>query len=106
MKRRVNEPTNQRVSNRMYQRRRTRATQRIRCGTIVRYLCDHLDEGLNSRRCREIRRHLKNCPNCTAYLDSLKKTISLYKRVRNPHSRRWTKPDLNGLLLVQERSKK
>lgn len=57
---------------------------RVRCGNVVRYICDNLDEGLNSRRCREIRRHLKNCPNCTAYLDSLKKTVSLYKSVRNP----------------------
>jgi len=33
---------------------------------------------------KEIKAHLRRCPNCTAYLDSLKKTILLYRRVPCP----------------------
>lgn len=61
--------------------------KRIRCIEVVRHVCDNLDEGLNSPRCREIRRHLQKCPNCTAYLDSLKKTVYLFR-----HEMSRTKP--------------
>jgi len=73
------------------------SARRIDCGNVVKYICDNLDEGLNSRRCREIRKHLKNCPNCTAYLDSLKKTVLLYKRIRKPSSKERIKPVLQSL---------
>ena len=44
-----------------------------------RHICDNLDADLNSQKCREIKAHIKKCKNCTAYLDSLKKTIRLYR---------------------------
>jgi hypothetical protein len=42
-------------------------------------MCDNLDADLSSQKCREIKAHIKRCKNCTAYLDSLKKTIFLYR---------------------------
>jgi hypothetical protein len=57
---------------------------RLHCKQVVLHICDNLDEGINSARCREIRKHLAKCPNCTAYLNSMKKTVSLYKRVKDP----------------------
>jgi hypothetical protein len=38
-----------------------------------------LDADLNSQKCREIKGHIKRCKNCTAYLDSFKKMIYLYR---------------------------
>jgi hypothetical protein len=38
-----------------------------------------LDADLNSQKCREIKAHINRCKNCTAYLDSLKKIIFLYR---------------------------
>lgn len=51
------------------------------CRNVARHLQEELDARLQSRACREIRKHLAQCPNCTAYLDSLRKTVLLYRRV-------------------------
>ena len=50
----------------------------IHCPDVLEHICEELDTRLTSAQCREIKRHLAKCPNCTAYLDSLKKTIKLY----------------------------
>lgn len=49
------------------------------CTDVAKHICENLDDQIHSEYCREIRRHLAECPNCTAYLDSLKKTVRLYK---------------------------
>ena len=54
------------------------------CVDVAEHICENLDYKLNSRKCREIKNHLEDCPNCSAYLDSLKKTVKLYRMVRNP----------------------
>lgn len=51
----------------------------IQCKSVYRHICDNLDADLNSQKCREIKAHINKCKNCTAYLDSLKKTIFLYR---------------------------
>ncbi len=51
----------------------------IRCPDVLAHICEELDNKITTAQCREIRRHLAKCPNCTAYLDSLKKTIKLYR---------------------------
>jgi predicted anti-sigma-YlaC factor YlaD len=51
----------------------------MRCPEVLEHICEELDAQISSAKCREIKRHLQECPNCTAYLDSLKKTIRLYK---------------------------
>lgn len=74
----------------------------LRCGNVVRHICDNLDEGLNSRRCREIRKHLRECPNCTAYLSSLKTTVYLYKRELNPKRQGKARMKLHATLLFKK----
>ena len=54
------------------------------CREAYRYVCDNLDQNLDSQRCREIRRHLESCPDCMAYLDSVKKTVSFYHAMPAP----------------------
>ncbi len=49
------------------------------CKSVYRHICNNLDADLNSQKCREIKAHINKCKNCTAYLDSLKKTILLYR---------------------------
>jgi anti-sigma factor RsiW len=53
-------------------------TKTVHCPDVLGHICEELDTRLTSAQCREIKRHLAHCPNCTAYLDSLKKTIKLY----------------------------
>ena len=49
------------------------------CTDVAKHICENLDDQMDSAYCREIRRHQAECPNCTAYLDSLKKTVRLYR---------------------------
>jgi predicted anti-sigma-YlaC factor YlaD len=56
----------------------------MKCKGVYHYICENLDADVNSPKCREIKRHLDSCPDCSAYLDSLKKTILLYKRQSGP----------------------
>jgi predicted anti-sigma-YlaC factor YlaD len=51
---------------------------------VYKHLCDNLDSKLDSESCRRIKAHLKGCENCSALLDSLKKTIYLYKSYPAP----------------------
>ena len=51
----------------------------MHCPEVLDHICEELDTKISSAKCREIKRHLAQCPNCTAYLDGLKKTIKLYK---------------------------
>jgi len=55
-----------------------------RCKTVYKYICDNLDAGMNSPECKAIKTHIDRCKNCTAYLDSLKKTLFLYREYKAP----------------------
>jgi anti-sigma factor RsiW len=56
----------------------------VRCHDVLNHICEELDTKLTSAKCRELKRHLEKCPNCTAYLDSLRKTITLYSTTPKP----------------------
>ena len=56
------------------------------CTTVFRHICENLDADLNSPQCRTIKAHIAGCPNCVAYLDSLKKTVTLYRLYPVPHA--------------------
>lgn len=56
----------------------------MKCKEAYLHICDNLDADLDSDKCREVRKHLASCPDCTALLDSVKKTVSLYKKAPNP----------------------
>ncbi len=56
----------------------------LTCRTVYRHICDNLDESLFSPRCRAIRKHLSECPGCSAYLATLKTTVQLYRHLPLP----------------------
>lgn len=56
----------------------------ISCGNVYSHLCENLDGDIDSEACRRIKAHLQDCPNCSALLDSLKKTVYLYKKLPAP----------------------
>jgi len=64
---------------------KTKHERAVRCKEATKHVCEHLDEEMDSPRCRQIRKHLQECPDCTAYLDGLKKAIKLYRTIPNPH---------------------
>ena len=47
---------------------------------LVRQICDFMGEDLNGEVCREVAEHLRNCPQCQVQFDSVKRTVSLYRR--------------------------
>lgn len=51
----------------------------MECVEVYRYLIEELDEHLDEPSRIMIRDHLSGCGNCASTLDSLKKTVSLYK---------------------------
>ncbi len=55
-----------------------------RCADVYRHICDNLDQKLDSPECRAIKKHLEGCPDCQAYLASLKQTIRLYRTLPSP----------------------
>ena len=54
---------------------KTKTVNKLSCNEVAKYVCENLDEYLNSRECSAIRKHLQTCPKCTKQLDSLKKTV-------------------------------
>jgi anti-sigma factor RsiW len=66
----------------------------MKCSEVYLHICDNLDEEINSPRCRAIKQHLEECPDCRAYLASLKKTIVLYKSLPVPRVSRQAHRDL------------
>jgi hypothetical protein len=56
----------------------------VRCHDVLNHICEELDTKLTSAKCLALKRHLEKCPNCTAYLDSLRKTITLYSSTPKP----------------------
>ncbi len=58
------------------------------CDRVYRHICDNLDQSLDSPRCREIKKHLEGCPDCRAYLASMKQTVSLYHSLPAPRPSR------------------
>ncbi|RPI06835.1 MAG: hypothetical protein EHM64_01420 [Ignavibacteriae bacterium] len=56
----------------------------IRCTEVAKYVCENLDEQIDSPLCRKIKKHLQECPDCAAQLRSLKNTVGLYRRYPAP----------------------
>lgn len=80
------------------------------CKRTYKYICENLDKDLNSPTCTQIKKHLDTCPNCVAYLDTLKKTILLYREYDKPELKKSTKNRLKFIVklpnISQKRSKK
>jgi len=53
----------------------------MKCITVLEQICDELGENLDSLKCLEIKKHLEECPDCCAHVDSLRKTVYLYRYV-------------------------
>jgi predicted anti-sigma-YlaC factor YlaD len=51
----------------------------VDCAEVFRLLSDYVDDDLRRAVCLEIEKHLENCPDCTLQVDSVKKTIRVYR---------------------------
>ncbi len=49
------------------------------CRRMAAVFSDYLDRDLRQQVCRKVDEHLKHCPDCKLYLDTLNKSITLYR---------------------------
>jgi anti-sigma factor RsiW len=53
----------------------------LACKQAVELVTDYLDGALRGRARRRFERHLRGCPNCTAYLEQIRATVAAMGRV-------------------------
>ena len=51
----------------------------MKCQHMLGALSDYIDDELEARLCAEIKAHLKKCPDCQVMVDTLNKTVVLYR---------------------------
>jgi predicted anti-sigma-YlaC factor YlaD len=49
------------------------------CPELIHELSDYIDGVAAPEICAEIERHLQDCPDCKVMVDTLEKTITLYR---------------------------
>ena len=52
----------------------------MKCGEMLGALSDYIDGELEARLCAEIEAHMRECPDCQVMVDTLRKTVVLYRR--------------------------
>ncbi len=77
----------------------------LTCKESLAHICAEMDEHIESQKCREIKKHLEACPNCAAYLDSLKKTVRLYREYPCPKLPRRCRKELLATLKPKARKR-
>jgi anti-sigma factor RsiW len=55
-------------------------TPDLTCQQAVELVTDYLEGSLSRRQRRRFERHLRGCPNCTAYFEQIQATIRLSGR--------------------------
>lgn len=55
------------------------ATEKHHCRGMGEVFSQYLDRELARQACRKLEKHLKDCPDCQTYFDTLKKTVTLYR---------------------------
>jgi predicted anti-sigma-YlaC factor YlaD len=53
-----------------------RRKDELACREVVEMVNDYLEEVMSRRERRRFDRHLRGCPNCTAYLEQMRVTIA------------------------------
>lgn len=51
----------------------------MECQEMLAALSDYIDDELEARLCAEIEAHMRECPDCQVMVDTLRKTIVLYR---------------------------
>lgn len=54
------------------------------CRTMLDSLSDYIDGTLRPEFCEEIERHMAGCEDCQIVVDTLRKTVSLYRTSAPP----------------------
>jgi len=81
----------------------------MKCGEMLGALSEYIDGELEARLCAEIEAHMRDCRDCQVMVDTLRKTIVLYRArgqsemPQDVKSRLYAVLDLNELQTGQGR---
>jgi anti-sigma factor RsiW len=53
--------------------------EHVNCQELLTQLSDYIDGELETALCSELELHLTLCPNCRVMVDTVRKTITLYR---------------------------
>jgi len=51
---------------------------------VFKNVCNFIDGELDDATCQELQKHVTACPKCRIYVDTVRKTIVLYKGKEKP----------------------
>ncbi len=51
------------------------------CRPFIERLCTSLGEDIASPVCRELQAHLEECPDCALQIDTVRRTVEIYRAV-------------------------
>lgn len=54
------------------------------CRDLLDGLSDYLDGEASAELCAQIRRHMAGCSKCRVVVDTLRKTVSIYRQMPDP----------------------
>ncbi len=54
------------------------------CEELLGSLSDYLDGEASARLCAEIAEHMASCERCRVVVDTLRKTVTLYRQLAQP----------------------
>lgn len=52
-----------------------------KCRPFIERLCETLGEDITSPICRELKEHLDQCPECSLQIDTVRRTVEIYRSV-------------------------
>lgn len=73
----------------------------MNCEEIFESLSELIDEELAEAKCQEIRVHLQGCDNCQVVVDTLRRTVTLYREVPAPRLPEETRLKLHAVIRVE-----
>jgi len=56
----------------------------LQCNQLLGNLSEFIDGELQAELCAELEQHLEGCDNCRIVVNTLRKTIELYKQTNEP----------------------
>ena len=77
----------------------------VKCSDVINQLSDYLDAEAAQDLCAQLEAHLADCPQCRIQIDTVKKTISLYRSERSMECPELVRTRLHTVLSFEYRKK-
>ena len=72
------------------------------CKRYLRHLSEYVDGTLSEELCHEIEAHMADCDNCRVVVNTLNKTVALYRRLPAPELPHSVREQLYRVLRLED----